>query len=257
MHSAARGLRIFGSVGLPIDVIVKETHAQKNIAVATLLFLSTMPPRPPRDRDSVLHYEPLRASVLDVFEQLGAFDDDSGIVEWIFPEVHEQKELQRTRVKLPEVVEAPAPEPEAPARKSRASRFFRSRSKSGVKKEPHPPTPQVPAPNKLSKKKSNSSPNLRKAAQESASTVPAISSPIKKTATTSPEQKSRRLSMFPRAKSGAQSLDQPRPSISDEEWQQITMTGSIADYETNPFLPHGNNDVGVLFSIHIPNSLIV
>jgi hypothetical protein len=40
-------------------------------------------------------------------------------------------------------------------------------------------------------------------------------------------------------------LDQPRPSISEEDWQQITMTGSIADYNAvNPFLgkdAHGND----------------
>ncbi|KAJ7494407.1 hypothetical protein B0H11DRAFT_2392861 [Mycena galericulata] len=202
-----------------------------------------MPPRPPRDRDSAVHFEPLRASVLDVFAQLGAFDDDSGIVEWIFPEVHEEKELQRSRVKLPEVVDVPEPVPETPTRKSRASRFFgiRSRSKSRVKKEDAPATPTT---QNKKPKKSRSTPDLRKDAEESGTVpeVPPISSPSKKTA--SPEQKSRRLSIFPR-KGLTQSLDQPRPSISDEEWQQVTMTGSIADYENNPFLgmdPHGGNN---------------
>ncbi|KAJ7144953.1 hypothetical protein C8R43DRAFT_560733 [Mycena crocata] len=190
-----------------------------------------MPPRAPIARNSAVNYEPLRASVLDAFQQLGAFDDDSGIVEWIFPEVIAEKELQRSRVKLPEVVEVPEPEPERQSRKSRASRFFsRTRSKSRVKKE----ATTTPAPSKQKPKKSRSSPNLRKDAEESAPETPAISHPIKQSAT-SPEQKSRRLSIFPR-KAATQSLDEPRPSISDEEWQQITMTGSIADYETNPFL---------------------
>ncbi|KAJ7118969.1 hypothetical protein C8R44DRAFT_187048 [Mycena epipterygia] len=209
-----------------------------------------MPPRPPRDRDSAAHYEPLRASVLDAFQQLGAFDDDSGIVEWIFPEVHEQKQLQRARVKLPEVVEVPEPEPEEP-RKSR-SRFFgigsRSRSKSRARKEKEAPPPTSPAAPKQKPKKSRSSPNLRKDAKESAPGTPIISSPMKQTAIASPEQKSRRISIFPR-RAAAQSLDEPRPSISDEEWQQITMTGSIADYETNPFLghdPHASNDAGTV-----------
>ncbi|KAJ6606189.1 hypothetical protein DFH09DRAFT_1256763 [Mycena vulgaris] len=210
-----------------------------------------MPPRPATDRDSTVHYEPLRASVLDAFEQLGAFNDDSGIVEWIFPEVHEQKELQRSRIKLPEIVEVPQPEPEAP-RKSRTSRFFNIRSRSKSKPRPKKESPTLPtAPTKLKPKKSRSSPNLRESAAKSPPpTLPAPPSPLKQTATTatratSVEHKSR-LSIFPR-KAGAQSLDQPRPSISDEEWQQITMTGSIADYETNPFLgmdPHGTNDVG-------------
>jgi hypothetical protein len=227
-----------------------------------------MPPRPSTDRDSGVHYEPLRASVLDVFEQLGAFDDQSGIVEWIFPEFHAEKEVQRSRVKLTEVFDAPEPEPETP-RKSRTSRFFRlgtkSRSKSRSKKDA-PPPPAVPAPSKQKPKKSRSSPDLRKKAAESGppGSLP-ISLPIKQAPTVpaeqkspehkSPEHKPRRLSLFPRKP--AQSLDQPRPSISDEEWQQITMTGSIADYETNPFLgmdPHGNNDVGVLRILH-PASL--
>ncbi|KAJ7491069.1 hypothetical protein FB451DRAFT_1514466 [Mycena latifolia] len=192
-----------------------------------------MPPRPPSDRDSTVHYEPLRASVLDAFAQLGAFDDDSGIVEWIFPEVHEQKELQRSRIKLPEVVGVAEPEPTA-LPKSRTSRFFRigsrSRSKSRTKKERPPNLPA--APTKLKPKKTRSSPDLRKDAENSEPATP--SSPTKQTGTPSAEQK-RRLSIFPR-KAAAQSLDQPRPSISDEEWQQITITDSIADYETNPFL---------------------
>ncbi|KAF8191611.1 hypothetical protein K438DRAFT_1970590 [Mycena galopus ATCC 62051] len=213
-----------------------------------------MPPRPSVDRDSAVHYEPLRASVLDVFEQLGAFDDQSGIVDWIFPEFHEQKELKRTRVKLTEVFGPPEPEeqpePETP-RKSRTSRFFRlgtkSRSKSRTKKETKE-APSLPTPSKESKKpkRATSSPNLREdaAKEEETSAVPPIPSPMKQTAT-SPEHKSRRLSLFPRK--AAASLDQPRPSISDEEWQQITMTGSIADYEANPFLgndPHGSNHAG-------------
>ncbi|KAJ7700841.1 hypothetical protein B0H17DRAFT_1195686 [Mycena rosella] len=209
-----------------------------------------MPPRPPRDQDSTVHYEPLRASVLDVFEQLGAFDDGSGIVEWIFPDVREQKELQRSRVRitLPEVeVEVAEPEPQTPTQKSTRGFFGirpRSRSKSRAKKEPNPTLPT--APTKLKPKKSRSSPNLRKDAEKdlrkeaetAAPAVPPIYLPP-------PPAGARRLSIFPRK--GGQSLDQPRPSISDEEWQQITMTGSIADYETNPFLgvdPHGNNDVG-------------
>ncbi|KAJ7253319.1 hypothetical protein B0H12DRAFT_593647 [Mycena haematopus] len=219
-----------------------------------------MPPRPSVDRDSAVHYEPLRASVLDVFEQLGAFDDHSGIVEWIFPEFHEQKELQRARVKLTEVFDhsEPQPEPET-SRKSRTSRFFRlgtkSRSKSRTKKEAKE-VPSVPTPSKEPKKpkKATSSPNLREeAAAQETPAVPQISSPMKHAPTSPAEHKSRRLSLFQR-KAAATSLDQPRPSInqprpsiSDEEWQQITMTGSIADYETNPFLgndPHGNNHAG-------------
>ncbi|KAK7035913.1 hypothetical protein R3P38DRAFT_3350926, partial [Favolaschia claudopus] len=213
-----------------------------------------MPPRPSVDRDSTVPYEPLRASVLDVFEQLGAFDDDSGIVDLIFPELQEQKENRRTRVKLTEVFD-PEPEPETPRKQPRTSRFFRlgtrSRSKSRTKKESKetPVPPPVPAPAKESKKlkKSTSSPNLRKEAvegKEQKEDIPPtpISSPVKHSATT-PEHKSRRRSLFPR-KAPATSLDQPRPSISDEDWQQITITGSIADYDVNnPFLgkdPNGN-----------------
>ncbi|KAJ7891320.1 hypothetical protein B0H14DRAFT_2688588 [Mycena olivaceomarginata] len=197
------------------------------------------------------HYEPLRASVLDVFEQLGAFDDQSGIVDWIFPDFHEQKELsQRTRVKLTEVFDAPEepePEPETP-RKTRTARFFRlgtkSRSKSRGRKEAKE---ELPAASKKPKKAS-SSPNLRKdAAEEEIPAVPPVSSPVKQDTAAAPaEHKSRRLSLFPR-KAAATSLDQPRPSISDEEWQQITITGSIADYDDNPFLgrdPHATHDAG-------------
>ncbi|KAK7024039.1 hypothetical protein R3P38DRAFT_3194717 [Favolaschia claudopus] len=226
-----------------------------------------MPPRPSVDRDSTVPYEPLRASVLDVFEQLGAFDDDSGIVDLIFPELQEQKENRRTRVKLTEVFD-PEPEPETPRKQPRTSRFFRlgtrSRSKSRTKKESKetPVPPPVPAPAKESKKlkKSTSSPNLRKEAvegkeqKEDIPPTPPISSPVKHSATT-PENKSRRRSLFPR-KAPATSLDQPRPSISDEDWQQITITGSIADYDVNnPFLgkdPNGNpiQDVGVQRLFH-------
>ncbi|KAJ6546804.1 hypothetical protein B0H19DRAFT_242244 [Mycena capillaripes] len=209
-----------------------------------------MPPRTSTDRDSAVHYEPLRASVLDVFEQLGAFDDHSGIVEWIFPEFHEEKEVQTSRVKLTEVFDPPEPvEPETP-RKSRTSRFFRlgtkSRSKSRSKKEDSPLV--ITAPTKQKPKKTRSSPDLRKkaaaAAEGKSPETPVISLPIKQTTMSSAEHKSKRLSLFPR-KAAAQSLDQPRPSISDEEWQQITMTGSIAEYGINPFLgtdPHSEND---------------
>ncbi|KAJ6630243.1 hypothetical protein B0H10DRAFT_978311 [Mycena sp. CBHHK59/15] len=195
-----------------------------------------MPPRPSQDRNSAVLREPLRASVLDVFQQLGALDNDSGIVEWMFPEFHEEKERERSRVKLPEPVEVPLnlSELEEPIRKSRPSRFFnirsRSRSKSRAKRDPP-----------------SSSPNVRKDAEVPA-TPPPISHPTKQTAT-SPAQatdpKIRKPSLFSRRMAApGQSLDQPRPSLSDEEWQQITMTGSIADYETNPFLgtnPHTNS----------------
>ncbi|KAJ7765792.1 hypothetical protein B0H16DRAFT_1717701 [Mycena metata] len=210
-----------------------------------------MPPRPPRESDSDVHYEPLRASVLDVFEQLGAFEQDSGIVEWIFPEFHTEKKPQ-LRAKLTEVFDTPDPEPETPTKKSTTSRFFRlgtrSRSKSRSEKKD---VPALPTPSKKPKK-TRSSPNLRKDAAESETpAVPLISLPMKQASTSSSganssEHKPRRLSLFPR-KSAAQSLDQPRPSISDEEWQQITMTGSIADYAVNPFVgsdPHGDNDAG-------------
>ncbi|KAJ7184515.1 hypothetical protein C8R46DRAFT_461964 [Mycena filopes] len=200
-----------------------------------------MPPRAPRDTDSDVHYEPLRASVLDAFQQLGAFDDHSGIVEWIFPEFHTERPPMRP--KLTEVFDTPDPEPETPTKKSRTSRFFRigtkSRTKSQAKKEDVPP---LPTPTKKPKK-TRSSPNLRKdAAEAETPAVPPISLPMKQTPG---EHKARRLSIFPR-KTAAQSLDQPRPSISDEEWQQITMTGSIADYAINPFIgTDGNNDGGL------------
>ncbi|KAJ7042041.1 hypothetical protein C8F04DRAFT_1252512 [Mycena alexandri] len=205
-----------------------------------------MPPRAPREPDSDVHYEPLRASVLDAFNQLGAFDEDSGIVEWIFPEFHTEEKKPQLRAKLTEVFDTPDPEPETPTKKSRTSRFFRlgtrSRSKSRSKKEdvPAPPTPSKKP------KKTRSSPNLRKDAAESETpALPPISLPMKQASTSSSgEHKPRRLSIFPR-KPATQSLDQPRPSISDEEWQQITMTGSIADYAVNPFVgtdPHRDND---------------
>ncbi|KAJ6457080.1 hypothetical protein C8R47DRAFT_1247660 [Mycena vitilis] len=217
-----------------------------------------MPPRAPRDPDSGVHYEPLRASVLDVFEQLGAFDDHSGIVEWIFPEFHEENQAQRSRVKLTENFDSPdLVEPETP-QKSRTSRFFRlgtksnkSRSKSRSKKEKDTPAPTTPTPKQKPKelKKTTSSPDLRNKSSESKPPE----TPTGAALTPSAEQKSnlsKRLSIFPRKGTG-QSLDQPRPSISDEEWQQVTMTGSIADYAVNPFLgtdPHAEdpnaNDAG-------------
>ncbi|KAJ7684406.1 hypothetical protein DFH06DRAFT_1354455 [Mycena polygramma] len=209
-----------------------------------------MPPRAPRDPDSAVHYEPLRASVLDVFEQLGAFDDHSGIVEWIFPEFHEENQAQRSRVKLTENFDSPDPvEPETP-QKSRTSRFFRlgtkstkSRSKSRSKKDAgaSPATTAPPKQKPKELKKTKSSPDLRKKSSDSKPPETPTGA-----LTPSAEQKSnlsKRLSIFPRKGTG-QSLDQPRPSISDEEWQQVTMTGSIADYAVNPFLgtdPHGEN----------------
>ncbi|KAJ7611708.1 hypothetical protein FB45DRAFT_940752 [Roridomyces roridus] len=194
--------------------------------------------RPP----STVQYEPLRASVFDAFAQLGAFDDDSGIVELIFPDLHVEKESQRARVKLPEEVQQrePSPPPETP-RKSRFTFGLRSRSKSRTRGKKEKPERVDVTPTRKPKK-TRSSPDLHEDARESeeAPRTPTISSPKKQSAVTpgaTPEhQKPKRLTIFPRRAAGA-SLDQPRPSISEEEWQQITMTGSIADYqEANPFL---------------------
>ncbi|CAK5281039.1 unnamed protein product [Mycena citricolor] len=202
-----------------------------------------MTQRPPRNCD----YEPLRASVLDVFEQLGAFDDDSGIVEWIFPEVRDEKASRpRRRVKLTEVFddddndEMASAAASDPPRQSRTSRFLkgiRSRSKSGTRKdvkEKDKDKGKPSAPKHKSAKKSKSSPNLR----EEGSSVP-LPEPIKLSASTaSGERRARKISLFSR-KEPSQTAELPsRPSISDEEWQQITMTGSVADYDDNPFLGH-------------------
>ncbi|KAF7298481.1 hypothetical protein MKEN_01373200 [Mycena kentingensis (nom. inval.)] len=193
-------------------------------------------------------YEPLRASVLDVFEQLGAFQQDSGLVEWMFPEVHQERQL-RPRVKLTEMFDddEPAPEPEETPRKSRlASRLFggmRSRSKSKTrsksqtrpKKENKEPAPALSPAKKP--KKPRSSPNLRKDAEAAATAGEApAESESSPSAVGTPEGK-RRMSIFQRKPHPPQvDPDLPRPSISDEEWQQITMTGSIADYDVaNPF----------------------
>ncbi|KAJ7063632.1 hypothetical protein C8F01DRAFT_1133761 [Mycena amicta] len=207
-------------------------------------------PLPPATADDNFRYEPLRASVLDVFEQLGAFDEDSGIVEWMFPEVHEEKQLRRTRVKLTEVFDNEIePEPETPRKSRLGSRFFgirtKSRSKSQVRpkkeKEKEKEKDVATSLPKQKPKKTRSSPNLRKEAVGAIDGLPEISSPMKQTPTavapTTPENtKSRRISIFPR-KPPPPVLEGPRPSISDEEWQQITMTGSIADYEAaNTFI---------------------
>ncbi|KAJ7084831.1 hypothetical protein B0H15DRAFT_382596 [Mycena belliarum] len=230
-----------------------------------------MPPRPPPDRD----FEPLRASVLDVFAQLGAFDDDSGLVEWMFPEVSAEKELRRAaRVRTPPPA-APEPAPAPPPRR----RFFglgtRARSRSvkkdkdkdkedGGEKEKEKEKEKPGKPAKLKPKKTRSSPDLRAKAKGEAKTKAAKANgaqdatepkdgengedtPAPATPKASVEQK-RRLSIFPR-KLGA-SLDQPRPSLgagADDDWQRVSLTGSLADYATNPFLGTDpavpNNDV--------------
>ncbi|KAF7294613.1 hypothetical protein MIND_00997900 [Mycena indigotica] len=201
-----------------------------------------MPPPPPdADSSSGFQYEPLRASVIDVFEQLGAFDEDSGLVEWMFPEIHEEKQLRaRTRVKLTEVFDEPQEQPETPRKSRLASRFFgirtraRSKSQARSKKEKETITPSTP------KQKTRSSPNLRKAADLPSTDGPELESPPLNSAATTPEHtKSRRMSIFPRRPPPPPLIEGPRPSLSDEEWQQITMTGSIADYNvTNPFIGH-------------------
>ncbi|KAF7323297.1 hypothetical protein HMN09_00110500 [Mycena chlorophos] len=198
---------------------------------------------PPTDDQPIaaapgFQYEPLRASVLDVFEQLGAFDEDSGLVEWMFPDVHEEKQRRRPRVKLTEMFDE-EPEPEETPRKSRlTSRFFgirsRSRSKSQTRGKKENKDKGTTPPK--SKKTSRSSPNLRKD-KETLTDGPLTDSPEP------PPMPPRRMSIFQRKPPPTQDEAAPRPSISDEEWQQITMTGSIADYETaNPFISvHSNS----------------
>ncbi|KAJ7221612.1 hypothetical protein GGX14DRAFT_670476 [Mycena pura] len=204
-----------------------------------------MPPRTRPLRDSTLPSEPLRASVLDVFEQLGAFDQDSGIVEWLFPDVHQERQQRRTRVKLTEIFEdAPEPEPETPRKSRLSSRFFsrspksasaasvRSKSQVRTKRDKDKDKDKdVAGTHRQKLKKTRSSPDLRKdaVAETEPPPVPHVSSPTKR---------ARRMSIFTRKHEVPP--EQRRSSISDEEWQQITITGSIADYDApNPFRGHG------------------